>query len=328
MDLTASNPAMAADYAPTPGAVLEPGITVVVPVYNRELMARATLSSIAAQTYRPMRVVLVDNDSTDGTLAMLRQWAGSVKAPDFSVEILSESIRTAAAARRKGTEAVRTEYVMFFDSDDLMHPDHVARAMREFTAHPEADIVGWDFPLCDTGGHRLHRCRFFARSLMYHNLINGSLSTQRYAMRTSLLLAAGGWNPAIKRWNDLELGVRLALQRPAAIKSGGVPTLHTVGHPDSITGPSATEAAPDRIATLDAVETLLTSRRHRRILRLKRAILAGECRREGSREYARVQMQSLLRSEKCPFYRLLYRAASAWVACGIPGVSIAFRPFF
>ena len=96
----------------------------------------------------------------------------------------------------------------------------------------------------------------------------------------------------------------------------------------SITGPSATEAAPDRIATLDAVEPLLTSRRHRRILLLKRAILAGECRREGSREYARTQMQSLLGKEKCPFYRQIYRAASAWVACGIPGVSVAFRPFF
>ena len=47
MDLTATNSAMTADYAHTPRAVLEPGITVVVPVYNRELMARATLRSIA-----------------------------------------------------------------------------------------------------------------------------------------------------------------------------------------------------------------------------------------------------------------------------------------
>ena len=172
MDLTATNSAMTADYAHLPRAVLEPGITVVVPVYNREQMARATLAGIAGQSYRPMRVVLVDNDSTDGTLAMLRHWADSVKAPDFSVEILSESIRTAAAARRKGTEAVRTEYVMFFDSDDMMQPDHVARAMRGFAAHPEADIIGWDFPLCDPQGRKLHRCRFFARSLMYHNLLS------------------------------------------------------------------------------------------------------------------------------------------------------------
>lgn len=307
---------------------LEPGITVVVPVYNREQMARATLRSIAAQTYRPMRVVLVDNGSTDGTPAMLREWAEEVEAPDFHVEILSETIRTAAAARRKGTEAVHTEFVMFFDSDDLMRPGHVARAMREFRARPEADIVGWDFPLCDTEGKRLHTCRFFARALMYHNLINGSLSTQRYAMRTRLLHAAGGWNPAIRRWNDLELGVRLALLRPVAVKSGGEPTLNTVAHPDSVTGPSATEAAPDRIATLDAVEPLLRSRRHRRILLLKRAILAGECRREGSLDFAREQMQRVLAREKCPFYRALYRAASAWVGRGLPAVSVVFRPFF
>ena len=47
-------------------------ITVIIPVYNREKLLPRTLASVVAQTYRPLHVVLVDNGSTDRSLAVLQ----------------------------------------------------------------------------------------------------------------------------------------------------------------------------------------------------------------------------------------------------------------
>ncbi|MGN0223934.1 MAG: glycosyltransferase family 2 protein, partial [Muribaculaceae bacterium] len=50
-------------------------LTIVIPVYNRATIVERTLASVAAQTLRPLSVVLVDNNSTDGTLSVLQRWA-------------------------------------------------------------------------------------------------------------------------------------------------------------------------------------------------------------------------------------------------------------
>ena len=50
-----------------------PLFSIVVPVYNREQVVERTLRSIEAQNWRPLHLVLVDNASTDGSLALLRR---------------------------------------------------------------------------------------------------------------------------------------------------------------------------------------------------------------------------------------------------------------
>ena len=49
-------------------------ITVVVPVYNREHLVTRTLDSIAAQDVRPLSLIMVDNNSTDHSLDVVRMW--------------------------------------------------------------------------------------------------------------------------------------------------------------------------------------------------------------------------------------------------------------
>ncbi|MDE6120284.1 MAG: glycosyltransferase family 2 protein, partial [Muribaculaceae bacterium] len=51
-------------------------ITVVIPVYNRAGIVGRTLETLDAQVFQDFYVILVDNNSTDGTLEVLQQWAG------------------------------------------------------------------------------------------------------------------------------------------------------------------------------------------------------------------------------------------------------------
>ncbi len=305
-------------------------LTIVVPVYNRERLAKPTLSCVAAQTLRPLRVILVDNGSTDGTLDMLRQWKREVETPDFFVEILSEGTPGAAAARERGLRNVTTEYTMFFDSDDLMDPTHTALAVDVFRQNPDVDLVGWDVAVGDAEGRLTGAVRrFYDTDPQWHNIMHGSLSTQRYAARTSLFRLAGGWNPAVRGWDDIEFGARILNLRPKVLKLTGKPTVVWRGHADSI---SRLEFASQASKWENALRALrgdyAGSRRYSRYVGLKGAILAGDYYKEGARADARRLMSELLPEESSIASRYLLRFAYVLQRSGFRGVARLLRPFY
>lgn len=178
-------------------------ITIVIPVYNREDIVLSTLQSVHAQTYRPLRVVLVDNNSSDGTMQVLQKWKRDCEGPDFTVDVVSEATRGAAAARNAGLDAVRTEWCMFFDSDDTMLPNHVELAMNYIAKNPDMDIVGWPSQI----GARQYD--FDTDNPHYANVFNSMMKTPSYCARTSLFRAAGAWTSDMPMAEDVELGTRL-----------------------------------------------------------------------------------------------------------------------
>ena len=99
-------------------------ITIVVPVYNREYLLQRTLDSIACQSVAPAKIVLVDNASSDSSLEMMHRWAEKITSCE--VKVCVETKKGAAAARNRGLREVDSDFVMFFDSDDVMLPGHVA----------------------------------------------------------------------------------------------------------------------------------------------------------------------------------------------------------
>lgn len=302
-------------------------ITIVIPVHNRAEIVGDTLRSIAAQTYRPLRVTLVDNGSTDSTPEVLAAWRDKVACHDFQVDIFTENTPGAAAARNRGLDAVATEYVMFFDSDDLMAPDHVERAMRGFH-HPSApDIVGWDVELHPVDRPAFTAC-FSTHSPLWNNIMHGNMATQRYAVRTSLVRQAGGWNPAIPGWNDIELGTRLLTLSPRMLRLEGRPTVIQIQRPASITGTSFTAGAGRWESSLKAMEATLATPRQQRWLRLRRAHLAGLYAAEGSAQLSQQLIADTLATEPCPFYRTLLKATSTLTAHRIRGALRIFKPLF
>ena len=116
-------------------------ITIIVPVYNRAHLVGATLDSIAAQTLRPIHLVLVDNNSQDNTLKVLLDFKKRHQSDDFKVTVLQETRRGAAAARNCGMQEATTEWVMFFDSDDIMAPDLLESYARAVEKHADAEII-------------------------------------------------------------------------------------------------------------------------------------------------------------------------------------------
>ena len=120
-------------------------MTIVVPVKNRPRLVVRALDSIKAQTWRPLRVVVVDNGSTDETPEVLRNWKREAEAEDFVVDIVEEPVPGPAAARARGVEEVDSRLMMHFDSDDEMSPRHVEAIMDRFAEIDGPDLVFFRF---------------------------------------------------------------------------------------------------------------------------------------------------------------------------------------
>ena len=306
----------------------KPAMTIVVPVHNRASIVDRTLRSIHGQTYRPLHVILVDNNSTDNSLQRLEQWKSEVDAPDFSVRVLSESTPGAPAARNRGLSEVTTDYLMFFDSDDIMLPTHVERAMQALLAHPHPDIVGWNVHITTVGGKSFSK-PFYATDTIWHCIMHGSMGTQRYAARTELFRKAGYWNPAIPGWNDIELGARMLMLNPSIRKLTGPTTVRIFQQTVSITGLDFSSTPWKWETSLNAIEhTLRHSPRMRRYVNLRRALLAGDYAREGNRQESDRLLRTATGNESSPFHRMLFRIIRRYVAAGGRGGARLLRPFF
>ncbi len=289
-------------------------ISIVVPVYNRAGIVGRTLDSIAAQTFRPLHVVIVDNNSTDNTLSVITDWKAKLNDEQLAVDILQEPIAGACNARNAGLRAADSEYVMFFDSDDVMAPCHVERAMRIFEANPDADIVGWDVDSITLQGK--HRRLIFGRNdYLFNHIFHASLSTQRFACRTDLIDKAGGWDPTIFGWDDYELGVRILLQNPKIIYAGTETTVIVHCQEESISGTEFASEPGKWEHSLDLCSRHLKDNRQALIwIDTRRIILAGHYRKEGNtKEGQRLKNEVLQRTgslRKRLFYKFIYHLIS------------------
>jgi glycosyltransferase involved in cell wall biosynthesis len=100
--------------------MIKPSVSIIIPVLNGQKTIKRCLDSIDAQeTPRKWEVIVVDNGSTDATLAILRK---------YSVTVLNESKKGAGAARNKGLEYATGEFVAFIDADVELAKDWVEKS--------------------------------------------------------------------------------------------------------------------------------------------------------------------------------------------------------
>lgn len=113
-------------------------VSVIVPVRNGALTIRRCLEAIAAQTYRPLEVVLVDDGSTDATPAWVRSFRQN--HPQVSVHVVTLPACGQGAALKAGLEAARGEFLAFAESDDAWHPDKLARQVSQLQAQAASAV--------------------------------------------------------------------------------------------------------------------------------------------------------------------------------------------
>lgn len=113
-----------------------PKISVVIPVYNAEKTLAACVDSVLAQSYHNLQVVLSDDGSTDGSLALCKSYAER----DGRVVVAAGENRGVSAARNRGLALCEGEFFAFVDSDDALFPDAYEKMLSAALGH-SLDLV-------------------------------------------------------------------------------------------------------------------------------------------------------------------------------------------
>ncbi len=161
-------------------------ISVVVPFYNNAALLGDCLASIAAQTYRNLQVVIVDDGSTDGSAAIARDQV----AADPRFDLISQQNMGPGAARNRGVAAATGEFLAFVDADDLLPPDAYATMLAVL------DQTGSDFV---TGGVLRLGAAGLGRSGLHARAIKASRLRTQISRTPELFYDISVWNKLFRR---------------------------------------------------------------------------------------------------------------------------------
>src|SRR5437016_1008248 len=121
-------------------------VSILVPAYNAEKWIAATIKSALGQTWSNKEIIVVDDGSTDQTVAVARRFESN------GVRVITTSNQGAAAARNRAFSLSRGDYIQWLDADDLLSPDKIEKQMQA------AEKVGNHRTLLSSGwGYFLYR---------------------------------------------------------------------------------------------------------------------------------------------------------------------------
>jgi len=114
-----------------------PLVSVIVPVYNVQAYLNDCLESILEQTYQNLEIICVEDQSTDDSLSILKEYAARFS----QIHLLENEINLGlSGSRNRGMKQARGQYIYFVDSDDMLTPNCIERFIGEAES-TDADIV-------------------------------------------------------------------------------------------------------------------------------------------------------------------------------------------
>jgi glycosyltransferase involved in cell wall biosynthesis len=117
-----------------------PQISVVIPMYNAGRHLRASLDSVAGQTYGGFECLCVDDGSSDGSADA----AGAYAARDARFKVLRQANAGCSAARNRGIQSSSAPHLFFLDADDVLHPQAFEILLGLIESH-EADAASCQY---------------------------------------------------------------------------------------------------------------------------------------------------------------------------------------
>lgn len=218
-------------------------VSILIPAFNAQNWIADTLRSAIGQTWPEKEIIVVDDGSTDGTVAVAQRFASE------GVRILRQSNSGSAAARNCAFQASQGDYIQWLDADDLLASSKVAAQMKVL----ERGVGARTLLSCPFGRfrYRHYRTRFVPTALwgdlsptewllrkMGQNLY---MQTSTWLVSRELTEAVGPWNTSL--WEDddgeyfarallLSDGVRFVPEAKVYYRTVGTSAVSYIGRSD------------------------------------------------------------------------------------------------
>lgn len=113
-------------------------ISIGIPIYNAEAYLEDAINSILAQTHELWELILIDDGSTDASLAIAKRF----EEADHRIKVIADGINKKLPARlNQLIEEANYDYIARMDADDLIHPDRLAIQLSFLEKNPDYDLV-------------------------------------------------------------------------------------------------------------------------------------------------------------------------------------------
>lgn len=143
-------------------------VSVIIPAYNAAKYIEQTLHSVLVSDYKDVEVVVVDDGSSDNTVAV----AERVASADKRVRVLSQTNAGPAVARNTAIANSHGAYILPLDADDLLSPGFIGEAVAILDSDPQVKVVAPRSAFFEDRQGEWHLPEFSLRTLARRNVLH------------------------------------------------------------------------------------------------------------------------------------------------------------
>ena len=192
---------------------MKPLVSILIPAFNAQEWISETLQSAIAQTWERKEIIVVDDGSSDHTVAIARQFESS------TVRVMANVHRGAAAARNAAFDLSRGDFIQWLDADDLLAPDKIEKQMESMGSAPSKSTL-----ISGAWGQFMYRhenakfvpsalwCDLSPREWLIRKMEhNAHMQTATWLLSRELANAAGPWDKSLLYDDDGEYFCRVLM---------------------------------------------------------------------------------------------------------------------
>ena len=185
-----------------------PAISVVLPVHNAEAYVREAVESILAQSFTDFECIIINDGSTDGSGAILRELA----ACDARIVLVERPNGGLVSALNEGIKIARANLIARMDADDVSMPERFALQHARMMEKPELAVLGSFIRVMDKAGDiiRLSEYPLTPKAAARHVEHGCPVAHPAVMMRRDAVLKAGGYRKAFCHAEDYDLWLRMS----------------------------------------------------------------------------------------------------------------------
>jgi glycosyltransferase involved in cell wall biosynthesis len=144
-----------------------PLVSIVMPCFNHEQFVTETIDSIKGQSYANWECIIVDNGSTDRSAEIIK----SVIANDKRFQFIQQENKGVSSARNRAIHTSKGKYILPLDSDDKIHMEYVAEAVKVLESSDNIDIVYSEAELFGEKKGKWNLNPFSMEQMLFENVI-------------------------------------------------------------------------------------------------------------------------------------------------------------
>lgn len=181
--------------------------SVIIPLYNKELSIYNTIQSVLDQTFQAFEIVIINDGSTDNSINVVQQF------DDKRIRLIHQDNQGVSAARNRGIEMSKYDWIAFLDGDDLWKEYHLDEILKMMCIFPNEKVYTTTYVYSDNRTlfkHYRNEEIFIIENFFRESLKESLIWSSNVVIKKECFKKVGNFNTQLIRGEDIDVWSRLA----------------------------------------------------------------------------------------------------------------------